>query len=100
MRITPDCRVWLYLAAKNSPEQFCTRPGHPYCAEHQREMDAMEQADGDWDEILATHKAVCDEPKEETQRCAVCNCRPVHDDCVYCDQSCADDPLKFLGPPA
>jgi len=28
-------------------------------------MDAMEQADKDWDEILATHKAVCEETTEE-----------------------------------
>ena len=31
----PCC--WLYLASKNSPERFCDKPGHPYCAEHQRE---------------------------------------------------------------
>jgi hypothetical protein len=56
---------WLYLASKNSPERFCIKPGHPYCPEHQREMDAMEQDDKNWDEILATHEAVCEEPKEE-----------------------------------
>jgi len=28
-------------------------------------MDAMVQTDKNWDEILATHSAVCEEPKEE-----------------------------------
>jgi hypothetical protein len=28
-------------------------------------MDAMEKSDKDWDEILATHRAVREEPKEE-----------------------------------
>jgi hypothetical protein len=56
---------WLYLESRNTPERFCGKPGHPYCAEHQREMDAMAQADKDWDEILATHRAVCEEPKDE-----------------------------------
>ena len=56
---------WLYLASRTSPERFCDKPGHPYCEEHQREMDAMEQANKDWDEILATHRAVCEDPKEE-----------------------------------
>jgi hypothetical protein len=27
------------------------------------EMEAMAQADKDWDEILATHRAVCDEER-------------------------------------
>jgi hypothetical protein len=39
-------------------------------------MDAMEQADKDWDEILATHKAVCEEPKEEQKLCTALNHRP------------------------
>ena len=56
---------WLYLASRTTPERFCGKPGHPYCPEHQREIDAMEQSDKDWDEILATHEAVCEEPKEE-----------------------------------
>jgi hypothetical protein len=56
---------WLYLASRTSPEHFCGKPGHPYCPEHQREIDAMEQDDKNWDEILATHEAICEEPKEE-----------------------------------
>jgi hypothetical protein len=39
-------------------------------------MDAMQQADRDWDEILATHRAVCEEPQEEKQICAVCKPPP------------------------
>ncbi len=56
---------WLYFASRTTPERFCGQPGHPYCEEHQREMDAMKQADKDWDEILASHLAVCEEPKEK-----------------------------------
>ena len=55
----------LYLASRTTAEHFCDKPGHPYCPEHQHEMDALEQADKDWDEILATHQAVCEEPKEK-----------------------------------
>ena len=67
---------WLYLASRITTERFCEKPGHPYCPEHQCEMDAMEQADKDWDEILATHKAVCEEPKEEQKLCTALNHRP------------------------
>jgi hypothetical protein len=89
-----SCR-WLFFA---SP-QFCGKPGHPYCAEHQCEIDAMKQAEEDWREILATHEALCEEPAEEEQKlCAMCNDRPVHDDCVYCEVCCADDALGILGP--
>ena len=64
----------------------------------------MQQVDSDWDEILATHGAVCEEPKEERKLCAVCARRPVHedcpvhDDCVYCEVCCADDALNLRGP--
>ena len=58
---------WLYLASRTTPERFCDKPGHPYCEEHQREMDAMEQVDKDWDEILASLQAVCEEPKRRTK---------------------------------
>ena len=50
---------WRYLTSGTAPERSCCKPGHPYCPEHQREIDAMQQADKDWDEILATHEAVC-----------------------------------------
>jgi hypothetical protein len=43
----------------------CDKPGHPYCPEHQREIDAMERSDKDWNEILASHEAVCEKPKKE-----------------------------------
>ncbi len=89
---------WLFLASRTTPERFCGKPGHLYCPEHQREIDAMEQTDKDWDEILATYRVVCEDPKEEQQLCAVCNRRPVHDDCIYCEECCADDPLGILGP--
>lgn len=91
---------WLYLASRTTPERFCGKPGHPYCEEHQREMEAMEQVDKDWDEILATHRAVCEEPEHEGQLCAACNRRPVRDDCVYCEACCGDDALNLLGPQA
>jgi len=89
---------WLYLASRNSPERFCDKSGHPYCPEHQREMDAMVQSDKDWDEILASLQAICEEPQEEQKLCAVCARRPVHTDCVYCELCCADDPLNLRGP--
>jgi hypothetical protein len=63
----------------------------------------MMQSDKDWDEILASLQAVCDEPKEEQKLCAVCNRRPahtgcpVHPDCVYCAECCADDALNLRG---
>jgi hypothetical protein len=56
---------WLYLASRTTTEHFCGGPGHPYCEEHQREIDAMEKCDTYWDEILATHEAVCEETNEE-----------------------------------
>jgi hypothetical protein len=28
-------------------------------------MDAMERSDKDWNEILASHEAVCEKPKKE-----------------------------------
>ena len=95
---------WLYLASRTSPERFCGKPGHPYCPEHQSEINAMEQSDKDWDEILASLQAVCEEPKEERKLCAACARRPVHtdcpvhEDCVYCEICCADDPLNLRGP--
>ena len=89
---------WLYLASRTTAERFCDKPGHPYCEKHRREMDAMAEADKDWDEILATHMALCEEPKEEQQLCAVCNRRPVHDGCIYCEECCSDDALNLLGP--
>ena len=93
----PCC--WLYLASRNSPKRFCDRPGHPYCVEHQAEIDAMEKSDKDWDEILATLRAVCEEPEQpEGPLCAACGSRPVHEGSVYCDQCRADDPLGILGP--
>jgi len=60
----------------------------------------MEQGDQDWDEILATHRAVCDETTEEQMLCAMCNRRPVHTDCAYCEECCSDDALNLLGPQA
>jgi hypothetical protein len=95
---------WLYLASHTTPERFCEKPGHPYYPEHQLEMDAMEKSDKDWDEIPASHEAVCEEPNEVQKLCAVCNRRPVHtdcpvhDDCDYCELCCADDPLDLRGP--
>jgi hypothetical protein len=52
-----SCR-WLYLASLDTHEHFCDERGHKYCPVHQREIDAMEQSDKDWDEILAMHEAV------------------------------------------
>jgi hypothetical protein len=97
---------WLFLESRTTPDRFCGNPGHPYCPEHQREMGAMEKSDKDWDEILATHEAVCEEPKEAQRLCAVCNRRPVHTDCpahsncVYFEECCADDALNLRRPKA
>ena len=66
----------------------------------------MEKSDKDWEEILASLQAVCEEPKEERKLCAVCNRRPVHTDCpvhadcVYCEECCADDALNLWEPQA
>ena len=54
------------------PSGVCDKPGHPYCPEHQREMDVMERSDKDWNEILASHEAVCEEPKKKSNRLASC----------------------------
>ena len=98
---------WLYLASRTTAERFCDKPGHPYCPDHQREMNAMQQTDKDWDEILATHRAISEEETEgEQQLCAVCGRRPVHTDCpvhpdcVYCEKCCADDALNLRRPKA
>jgi hypothetical protein len=55
---------WVFLPDKQNPNQRpCGNPGHPYCAEHQAEMDYIHRLDDDWKEIEATHQAVCDEPR-------------------------------------
>jgi hypothetical protein len=59
---------WLYLASLTTSERFCGKPGHPYCEEHQAEMDYIHSLDVDWKEIEATHKAVCDEPRGRTTK--------------------------------
>lgn len=89
---------WLFLASRTTPEHFCGKPGNPFCPEHQKVMDYLKQLDDDFEEIEETHRAICEEPKEEQQLCAVCNRRPPHSDCVYCEECCADDPLGILGP--
>jgi hypothetical protein len=57
---------WLYLASKNSPEHFCTNPGHPYCPDHEREMNLIHSVDDDWKAV--EHKPFCDEQKEDKER--------------------------------
>jgi hypothetical protein len=52
------------MVVPRTPERFCDKPGHPYCEEHQREMDYILSLDEDWKEVEATHKAVCEEPKQ------------------------------------
>lgn len=86
---------------QNPNQRLCGRPGHPYCAEHQLELDYIHSVNQDFEEIERTHKAVCEEPTEEEQQfCVACNCHPVHDSCIYCENCCGDDPLDFLGPQA
>jgi hypothetical protein len=80
-----SCR-WLFLASRTAPERFCGLPGHPYCPEHQREMDYIHRLGEDWEEIEATHKAICEETWEDSQLCAACNGRPTHVDCIYCEE--------------
>jgi hypothetical protein len=59
---------WLHLASLSTDEHFCGKSGDPYCPEHQREMDHIHSLDGDWKEVEATHKAVCEEQKEDKGR--------------------------------
>lgn len=64
-------------------------------------MAYIEGLNKGWKEAQATHREVCEEPDEqEAQLCAVCNCYPVHLDCIYCEDCCGDDALDFLGPQA
>jgi hypothetical protein len=37
--------VWVLLASRTTDERLCGKPGDPQCLEHQRELDAMKQAD-------------------------------------------------------
>ena len=62
-----SCR-WVYLPSTSTTGRFCGKPGHPYCPEHEAELAAMEQAEKDWGEILASYKALCDEPENEEQQ--------------------------------
>ena len=89
--------LWRFLASRTTPERFRGKPGHPYCEEHRREIDAMEQTDRNWDEIFASFKALREEPEHEGPLCAVYNCRPVDDGCSYCEKCCADHVLGLLG---
>jgi len=65
-RFAMSCR-WVYSPSRTTPQRFCGWPGHSYCAEHHRQLDAMEQADKDWDDMLATHEAVCEELRRKTR---------------------------------
>jgi hypothetical protein len=56
-----SCR-WLFLASLTTPERLCDGPGHLYCEEHQKVIDYLKQLDDDFEEIEATHRAVCEEP--------------------------------------
>jgi len=47
---------WLFLASRTAPERLCGGPGHPYCEEHQTEINYIRGLDNDWKEIEATHK--------------------------------------------
>jgi len=44
------CR-WLFLASRTTEESFCGRPGHPYCEEHQQEIEYLEKLDWEYQEI-------------------------------------------------
>ncbi len=56
---------WVHLPDKeNALPSTCTKEGEPYCEEHQAEMDYIHSLDNDWKEIEATHKAVCEEPRD------------------------------------
>jgi hypothetical protein len=56
---------WLFLASLTTPERLCGVPGDPYCPAHQRVMDYLKQLDDDFEEVEATHRAVCEEPDGE-----------------------------------
>jgi len=56
--------VWVLLASQTTDERLCGKLGDPQCLEHRRELDAMKQADKNWDEMHAPLKAVCDIPRK------------------------------------
>jgi hypothetical protein len=60
---------WLYIESRTTPQHFCDKPGDPHCSEHQLEMDAYEQDQKEWDEIFATHMAVCSETMGQSKQC-------------------------------
>jgi hypothetical protein len=52
---------WVLLPDIQNPNQrLCGNPGHPYCEEHQAEMNYIRSLDNDWREFETTR---CDEPK-------------------------------------
>lgn len=72
---TRTCR-WVYLPSKHSPGRLCARRGHRYCSQHQRELNAMEQAGKNWDEILAMDRATIGEPRGKRRLFVIRKRRP------------------------
>jgi hypothetical protein len=91
---------WLFLGSLTTAERLCGEPGHPYCDEHRNVLDNLKQLDNDFVQFEPTHKAVCEQPRRERRLFVVRKCRPVHTDCVYSEECCADDALNLLGPEA
>jgi hypothetical protein len=62
------CR-WVHLPDKQNPNQrLCGRPGHPFCGEHQAEMNYIRSLDNDWKEGEATRKGTRAFQAERLQR--------------------------------
>jgi hypothetical protein len=57
--------VWVLLASRITDERLCGKPGDPQCLEHQRELDAMMQADRNWDEMQVPFEAVGNIPRKK-----------------------------------
>jgi hypothetical protein len=56
---------WVLLPDKQNPNQhLCGRLGHPYCEEHQAEMDYIHRLGDDWNEVEATDKCEADNARE------------------------------------
>ncbi len=49
---------WLYLASPTTEERLCGKPGHPYCEEHQREIEYLEQLDWEYQEIERSWESI------------------------------------------
>jgi hypothetical protein len=55
---------WVLLGSLTTAQRLCGEPGHPFCEEHQKMMEYLNQLDKDFEEIEETHRAICEESQE------------------------------------